>query len=973
MFEGYRNLLLRLNTTTRLAMGLSGIVVSVLLVGALLGLIPNQTSLLMQSRAAMAEAIAVNSSVFITQSDLWRMEVNLQMQVARNDALLSAGIRRQDGKLLSSVGDQHAAHWVIDEQARSTDSQLSVPIWEGEKLWGNVELRFSPLRPSVWYAFIYDPFFQLMLLVMVISFGLFYFYLGKMLKHLDPSQAIPDRVRSAFDTMAEGLLVLDAQQNIVLANEAFSQLVGIESLNLVGRDIDRFEWQRAADSTEEKYPWQLALERCEATMSRMIRLPAKDGKLITFMTNCSPVLAGSGKAAGVLVSLDDVTLLEEKEIELRKSRDEAEAANRAKSDFLANMSHEIRTPMNAILGFTEVLKRGYGKNPTQSAQYLNTIANSGEHLLGLINDILDLSKVEAGQVDVETIRCPLHHVIAEVIQIMQVKAQEKGLYLEYQPGGAMPEYIHSDPSRVRQILTNLIGNAIKFTETGGVTVVTQWRQNAGGEHIVLEVSDTGIGMSQSQADAVFAPFVQADSSITRRFGGTGLGLTISKRFAEALGGDIVVRSVESQGSTFSVTLATGDTGGARELSVAELTQARPVEAHEVYEHWQFEPQPVLVVDDGAENRSLLEVLLGDTGLQVDLAENGQQACDKAFNGAYAMILMDVQMPVMDGYSAVAKMRAHGLTMPIIALTAHAMKGVEQQCLQAGYTGYMTKPIKIDRLFKLVADTLGVAQVKPDMVKPDMLATVDTPAVEQADRAAVVPVSDLAMLSSSLPIDKPAFKKIVADFIGRLDQQVMAMDQACADGDWVCVADLAHWLKGSAGSVGFPQFTDPAIALEFAAQAAQSAQVEQHISVIRQLQRRILPVAQREEGNGPAPYDGLAGQQIDFEEHRRYGYPDVIVSRLAASGEKFSGILARFKSRLDEQMREVAVCIEREDYASVAQFAHWLKGSAGSVGYDVFTEPAIDLEIAAKANEREVTSQVFGVLTDMNQRVSVDSH
>ncbi|MGH1373414.1 MAG: response regulator [Cellvibrionaceae bacterium] len=965
MFAWYGKILGKISTKARLAIGMAGIVVSIVLVSGMLGLIPNERSLVLEGRAGVAEAIAVNSSVFITQSDLWRMENNLRVQVERQDQLLSAGIRREDGRLMVDVGNEHANHWAQAATESNQDSQLYVPIWQGDKRWGQVELRFTPYLPSGIMGYLLDPFLQLLMIVMWGSFIFFYFYLGKMLKQLDPSQAIPDRVKSAFDTMAEGLLVLDAKQNIVLANDAFATLMGVDAEKVIGSKVNRFEWDFVDSQDAESYPWETALKYSEATINRMVKLTLPSGAIRTFMTNCSPVLAGGGKAAGVLVSLDDVTLLEEKEVELRKSKDEAEAANRAKSDFLANMSHEIRTPMNAILGFTEVLKRGYGKNPKESGKYLNTIASSGEHLLGLINDILDLSKVEAGQVEVERIHCPLHHIVHEVIQIMRVKADEKGLYLRYEPKGDLPEHITSDPARVRQILTNLIGNAIKFTESGGVLVETQMSDT---NKVLLTVVDTGIGMTAPQADAVFQPFVQADSSITRRFGGTGLGLTISKQFAEALGGGIRVTSKEGQGSRFIASLNPGDVSQVNWLTPAQLLEEQQHLEIAENQQWQFDGQPVLVVDDGDENRNLLEVVLGDAGLTIDTAENGQEACDRVAENSYQMILMDVQMPVMDGYTAVKLMRDRGVELPIVALTAHAMKGAEEKCLEAGYSGYMTKPIKIDRLFKLVADTVGGRLVeKADETVPEPESSIDSPNVQQMAEP---------QIHTTLPLTNPKFQQIVSDFIAKLAQQVDAMDEALALSEAKQLADLAHWLKGSAGSVGFQALTEVAKPLELSAKEANMTACADHLIEIKRLQSRLVdPLESISAVDSPARESSLnvaavesRGEATDFSEE--YDVPDVIESRLADYGEKFVGIILKFHARLLEQMPEAEEMLNLRDGAKLKGFAHWLKGSAGSVGFDVFTQPAADLEQAVLDEDFERADYIFGVLSRMVNRILI---
>ena len=365
------------------------------------------------------------------------------------------------------------------------------------------------------------------------------------------------------------------------------------------------------------------------------------------------------------------------------------------------MSHEIRTPMNAILGFTEVLRRNIERDETKRRRHLNTIHSSGTHLLNLINDILDLSKIEADRLEVELIPCGVHHVIADVVTVMRVRAEQKNISLDYQFEGEIPETITSDPARLRQVLTNLVGNAIKFTETGGVRIVTRLDESDADAKMVIHVVDTGIGMSQDAATKIFDPFSQADVSVTRRFGGTGLGLSISKRLAEALGGGITVSSEEGVGSVFTVTISAGPIDGVPMIAPtpADLeTQCEEAE-HLVI---SLPEMRVLLVDDGEENRDLMSVILEEAGTTFATAENGLEAIELATQQEWDVILMDMQMPVMDGYTATRKLREQGYQKPIIALTAHAMQHAEQECLDAGCSGFLTKPIDFDRLINTLA-------------------------------------------------------------------------------------------------------------------------------------------------------------------------------------------------------------------------------------------------------------------------------
>ena len=388
----------------------------------------------------------------------------------------------------------------------------------------------------------------------------------------------------------------------------------------------------------------------------------------------------------------------------------AESATQAKSEFLANMSHEIRTPMTAILGFSDVLLGDLDKEENVSAA--TTIKRNGEYLLELINDILDLSKIEAGKLEVERIICSPGKVVGEVASLMRVRAEAKGLPLEIEYVGGIPETIMCDPTRLRQILINLVGNAIKFTESGSVRLVSRLVQgNARPPSMQFDIIDTGMGMTQEQASKLFQPFMQADASTTRKFGGTGLGLTISKRLAEMLGGDITISSTAGKGSTFSVTVETGPLDGVTILenvteAVAESRQKVQVAAAPAVKL----DCRILLAEDGPDNQRLISFVLKKAGADVTLAENGLIAHDKALAAREAgepfdVILMDMQMPIMDGYTATGKLREANYTSPIIALTANAMAGDDEKCRQAGCDGYATKPIDRAKLFGTIAGFL----------------------------------------------------------------------------------------------------------------------------------------------------------------------------------------------------------------------------------------------------------------------------
>jgi PAS domain S-box-containing protein len=438
-----------------------------------------------------------------------------------------------------------------------------------------------------------------------------------------------------------------------------------------------------------------------------------------------PILDDSGGVKMVVEQLQDITsqeeaqkrleetvvALESSNMALEEFSQAAEAATRAKSEFLANMSHEIRTPMTAILGFADVLLQddSLSQAPPGQIEAIHAIRRNGEHLLELINEILDLSKIEAGKLHIDRIVCSPIQALSDAVSFLRRKAEEKNLQLELEFTGPIPATIRSDPLRLRQILINLVGNAVKFTEKGRVRVVVHLARRYEKRSLLqVDVFDTGIGMTEEQLARVFRPFTQADSSMTRRYGGTGLGLTISKRLAQILGGDITASSQLGLGSTFRLTVETGSLKGVALLEsprgTAPASSSPPRETGGAKVSIQGR---VLLAEDGPDNQRLIGLLLKKAGAEVTIVENGQRACDEVLAACsrgepFDVILMDMQMPVMDGYEATRRLREAGYPGPILALTAHAMEGAEGECRNAGCDGYLTKPIDREKFLAAVA-------------------------------------------------------------------------------------------------------------------------------------------------------------------------------------------------------------------------------------------------------------------------------
>jgi signal transduction histidine kinase len=380
------------------------------------------------------------------------------------------------------------------------------------------------------------------------------------------------------------------------------------------------------------------------------------------------------------------------------AKEAAEEANLAKSAFLANMSHEIRTPLGAVMGFADLVV-DQQMPEAEKARFVGAIKRNGELLSNIINDILDLSKIEAGKMEILKHEVALAEVLTDTKTLLDLQAKEKGIHLRVQVSPNTPEKIKTDPLRLRQILMNVIGNAIKFTSKGGVDVQVQYENSSGQDLLQFFVKDTGCGIDENQKEKLFAPFSQADSTLKRKFGGTGLGLILSKRFANLLGGDVaIVQSTLDVGSTFVISINAGPTSAkATSLELKTKSSAtNPEKSSKPLDGIQ-----VLLAEDSPDNQILVSHLLTIAGARVEMASNGQEASEKAMLNAYDVILMDLQMPIMDGYEATALLRKQGYTGKILALTAHALNEDRDRSLRSGFDDHISKPINRETLINSI--------------------------------------------------------------------------------------------------------------------------------------------------------------------------------------------------------------------------------------------------------------------------------
>jgi signal transduction histidine kinase/DNA-binding NarL/FixJ family response regulator len=587
-----------------------------------------------------------------------------------------------------------------------------------------------------------------------------------------------------------------------------------ETYSLFGLDMDRGQPDMDAVlggyHPDDAKRLSAAVERAATTgeaYSLVLRTAGRN-PMVRWVRGEGRVRRGADRSIlGLYGTVMDVTEAIEREEALRQAQARAEAASRSKSEFLANMSHEIRTPLTAILGYTDLLRdeAAVGGAAPEQLQAMDTIRRAGEHLLTVINDILDISKIEAGKMEIEQVNTALPSVLLDVESLMRSRAQAKGISLENRITTPIPDRIVTDPTRLRQILMNLVGNAAKFTERGRILVETSIEPQRSNDMLVIAVDDTGPGMTEEQASQLFQPFTQADNSVTRKHGGTGLGLTICRRLAELMGGNVeLVTTAPGRGSRFELRLPLNTATNAR--SISHLDYAVPTAPAVAPTPRALSGRRILLAEDGEDNQRLITVLLQAAGAEVTVVSNGRQALEaiewaEAAGARFDLLLSDMQMPEVDGYTLAAVLRANDNAIPIIALTAHAMAEDRQKCLDAGCDDYATKPIDRQALIATCARWL---------TPPDVFQTMG---IVEPVSAPEMFVGDIPELLPSELADDPDLASLAAGFAELLPDRVQSIAALVKQGDAEGAARLTHQLKGAAGSYGYPIISELARQLE----------------------------------------------------------------------------------------------------------------------------------------------------------------
>lgn len=593
-----------------------------------------------------------------------------------------------------------------------------------------------------------------------------------------------EKYRGIIANMNLGLMETDKNQSIIYTNHSFCEMSGYDSEELTGHSADEIFWRDDSSVSNKE-----VMKRREEGKSDAYELKTrnKNGEIKWWLISGAPSFDQKGKFFGSIGIYLDITMQKTLEHELRKAKSDAELSAQAKEIFLANISHEIRTPMNAILGIGSLLNKTH--LGTQQKFYLNIINNAANNLLVIINDLLDFSKIEAGKLALEHIGFDLDASIRNAMQILNHKAEEKGLLLSCASAKGIAPVLIGDPYRLNQVLMNFMSNSLKFTDRGKVEVTCKLlSEDTESQLITFNITDTGIGMSKEFMSNLFDKFSQEDESITRKFGGTGLGMSISKQLIHLMGGSINVESTKNEGTTISFTIRF-PIGTSDDL---------PEKQFNTIDAMVLKGKRLLLVEDNDMNRLLATTILKQYGAEIDEADNGSVAIDMIKRNLYDLVLMDVQMPVKDGIEATRYIRSNiDSGIPIIALTANAYRKEEERCLNAGMNDFISKPFEENKIVQVVAQWLG----------RETKRLIPLSSANGESGAAGKKLYDLEKITAISRGNEAFVDKMVNTFIENIPKMVEEMRVAYENNDWKTISKLTPQIKPSLLSMNISSVED----------------------------------------------------------------------------------------------------------------------------------------------------------------------